>query len=194
LLEKLSQGVDISNYTDLSKVKAWKQTLLRKGYISEKNTITEQGLELLKIISEDKPVLISKAVEKIVDKKEDDFERWWKEFPANDIFVHQGVKFNGSRSLRSDKPKCKIYFSRILAEGEYTCDDLIRALRYEVKLKKELSLKSKENKLSYLSASSAYLNQRKFEAFIEISKNDLGLSDNNDTSSQKSDMYSGYDI
>lgn len=185
LLECVASGIDIVKEIPSSKVKGWYQTLQRRGYISQEGTISQTGKELLEMVKAGKQIKLELA--KIEAKQEDGFERWWSHFPANDIFEHKGKKFSGQRSLRSDKPKCRGYFDKIINEGEYTVDDMIRALNYEVTLKKEASVKEGDNKMKYLSASTAYLNQRKFEAFMEVSKN-VPIAQANPNN------YSGFDI
>ena len=97
-----------------------------------------------------------------------DFEAWWKAYPGTDTFVHKGNNFTGSRSLRTKKDDCKIKFDKILEEGEYTVEEMIAALQYEVLQKKENSVKQKANKLTFMQNSLTYLNQRTFEPFIEL--------------------------
>jgi hypothetical protein len=57
-----------------------------------------------------------------------------------------------------------------LSEGDYTADDLIAAIEFDVLQKKENSYKSGENKLKYIQNSLTYLTQRSFEPFIELVK------------------------
>jgi hypothetical protein len=59
-----------------------------------------------------------------------------------------------------------------VAEGDYTADDLIKALEYDVKQKRNASVLSKTNKITYMQNSLTYLNQRTFEPFIELMKED----------------------
>ena len=186
LLECISNKIDLgAEFPNSSKVKAWIQTLQRRGYITDMGDVSETGKLLLEMVAGGKE--IKKELTKIEDKQEDGFEKWWAAFPSNDIFTFKGRKFNGSRSLKSDKSKCRAYFDKIINEGEYTVDDMIRALNYEVHLKKEASFQQGVNKLSYLSGSAPYLNQRKFEAFMDASKN-VPIVESKDT------QYSGFDI
>ena len=76
--------------------------------------------------------------------------------------------FNGTRSLKSKKDDSRIKLDKILDEGEYKIEELIKALEFEVLQKKENSIKTGENKLSYLQNSLTYLNQRTFESFIDL--------------------------
>jgi hypothetical protein len=70
--------------------------------------------------------------------------------------------------MRVKKDDCKAKLNAILQEGEYTIEELIAALKYEVLQKKENSYASKINKLCYMQNSLTYLNQRSFEPFIEL--------------------------
>jgi hypothetical protein len=150
---------------DVPKMEALCQTLFRKGLVTEEYKITTIGKDLLTFLASDKE-------EKLVKKKatDDDFDRWWKAYPGTDTFTYKEKLFQGTRSLRVKKDDCKIKLRKIIAEGEYTLDELIAALEYEVKQKKENSVKSRDNKLSFMQNSLTYLNQRTFEPFIELIK------------------------
>ena len=109
--------------------------------------------------------------QKIAKKKvaiSTDFDRWWSTYPGTDTFVYKNKSFTGTRSMRVKKEECKLKFTNIVAEGEYTADELIAALEYEVVQKKDNSIKQKANKLTFMQNSLTYLNQRSFEPFIEL--------------------------
>ena len=53
-------------------------------------------------------------------------------------------------------------------EGDYTAEQLIEALKIEISQKVNMSMKTKQNRLTYMQNSLTYLNQRTFEAFIEL--------------------------
>jgi hypothetical protein len=147
------------------KVKALQQTLLRKGLVTDKQTVTPEGEALLEFLS-------SPVKTKFVKPKPviDDFDEWWKTYPGTDNFTHKGKTFDGSRTLRVKKDDCKAKIKNIISEGEYTMKDMIDALKLEVLQKKESSVKTGTNKLSYMQNSLTYLNQRTFEPFIELVK------------------------
>lgn len=167
LLKLIEQQFDIQPLCEGSaKIAALQQTLIRKGLISESDQkITTQGQELIKFIE-------TKEATKIVKLKPvtTEFEDWWKVYPGTDTFKHKGKSFSGSRSLRQNKEECRIRFNKILLEGEYTAADLISALQFDVNQKKENSVKSGTNKLTYMQNSLTYLNQRSYEPFIELIK------------------------
>jgi hypothetical protein len=167
LLKLIDEQFDIAPMCESSmKIKAMHQNLIRKGLITEtEDKITTLGRELLVFIDTKEP-------KKIVKKKADttEFEEWWKVYPGTDTFTHNGKKFSGNRGLRQNKDECRIKFNKILLEGEYTAKDLIDALLFDVNQKKENSVKTSTNKLSYMQNSLTYLNQRSYEPFIELIK------------------------
>ena len=165
LLKLAEEDVDIKLLCEESpKLKALYQGIYRKGLLTDDNKLTLAGKAVLQ--------LLDKKEENVVLKKksvvEDDFNIWWKTFPGTDTFVHNGVSFAGTRSLRAKKDECKVKLNKILAEGEYTIEELVQAIEYEVLQKKENSVKTSTNKLSYMQNSLTYLNQRTFEPFIEL--------------------------
>lgn len=154
---------DIEEARKIPKLALLEKTLLRKGLILEGNKVTLAGQELLKFLEGN--------VEKISERTSvpsNDFDKWWKTFPGTDTFTYKGKSFEGTRSLRTKKDECKAKLEKIIAEGEYTMTDLIDALHYEVTQKKENSIKTKSNRLTYMQNSLTYLNQRTFEPFIEL--------------------------
>ena len=83
----------------------------------------------------------------------------------------------GARGLKANKDECKIKFDKIVNEGEYTGEELINAMIYDVQQKKENSVKTSTNRLSYMQNSLTYLNQRSFEPFIELIKQDVKIEE-----------------
>jgi hypothetical protein len=140
------------------------QTLRRKGLVSEQFKITVLGRNLLEFMN------TRAKTSKIVKKTQTfaEFERWWAAYPGTDIFTHKGKSFSGGRTLRVNKDECQLKLDAILAEGEYTIDQLIAALEYEVLQKKENSFKTGTNRLTYMQGSITYLNQRSFQNYIEL--------------------------
>lgn len=142
------------------------QGILRKGLITPQYKITLMGRNLINFLNEEAPQ------EKLAKVKThaDDFERWWKAYPGTDTFTHNGVKFQGTRAFRAKKEDCQVKFNSILNEGDYTADDMIAAIEFDVLQKKENSFKTKTNRLTFLQNTLTYLNQRTFEPFIELIK------------------------
>lgn len=177
LLKLIEDGYDVESLCKNSvKISALYKTLERKGLLSEFGKVTIIGKDLLKYAESDED-------KKFVKKKaeESDFDKWWNAYPGTDTFTHAGQKFKGSRSLRHGKSECKRKFNDILMEGEYTASQLIKALEYEVKQKKERSVSGKENKLRFMKNSLSYINQRSFESYIELI-NQEEEEDNSDSS------------
>lgn len=164
MLMLIDAGYDVDAMCgDSVRLSTIKQTLLRKALISEEGHLTVIGQGLLALAG-------SITAKKLVKRKPatSEFEEWWAKFPGTDNFEWKGKKFTGSRALRASKPDCQVKFDKILIEGEYTAQQLIAALEYEVYQKKEQSVKLGENKLKYMHNSLTYLNQRDFEPFIEL--------------------------
>jgi len=166
LLKLIEDGQDLSPlYEDSMKIGALYQGLIRKGLISKDDEkLTIEGKDLLKFIES------NDNSRKIVKRKPitTDFEEWWKNYPTTDSFTYKHKTFKGSRSLRRAKNDCKVKFKAILNEGDYTAQQLIDALKYEVNVKVERSLREGKNLMSYMQGSVPYLNQRTFEGFIEL--------------------------
>lgn len=165
LLKLIEQQIDIQPLCDGSmKIAALLSGLIRKGLISEHDEkITTLGKELLVFID-------SKEEKKIVKQKPatTEFNDWWLTYPGTDTFTHKGKTFSGSRTLRQNRDECRLKYDKILLEGEYTSSQLVEALKFDVLQKKEASLKENTNKLTYMQNSFTYLNQRSYEAFIEL--------------------------
>jgi len=150
--------------TESAKITALVQSLNRKGLITDDGSkLTTLGLELLVFMD-------SKEPRKIERKKTDSskFEEWWKEFPSTDTFEYKGKLFSGCRNLRQGKDDCRIKFDKILLEGEHSAQILIDALKFDILNKRENSLKTGINKLTYLQNSLTYLNQRSYEGSIDL--------------------------
>lgn len=164
-LKLIEEGADATALCENPKMSVLCQTLRRKGLLSESFKLTLIGKSVLGFLDEE-----GTPETKLVKKKQDsnDFDEWWKAYPGTDTFTHKGKDFTGTRSMRVKKDDCKAKLNAILQEGEYTIEELIAALKYEVLQKKENSYASKTNKLSYMQNSLTYLNQRTFEPFIEL--------------------------
>jgi hypothetical protein len=152
-----------------SKIEGWIQTLVRKGYISSSLAITSSGEQLLIDLAEGKKNL---AFEKNLETHRQmlGFDEWWAAFPKNDSFTHKGKEFIGDRGLRIKRVACKQKFETIVAGGKFTAEQLINALKYEINAKKEQSVKTGQNKLSYMKSTESYLNGGCYENFVEIAE------------------------
>lgn len=166
-LLKMVEGEYDTIYTH-PKLMAIQGTVERKGLVCETG-LTEEGKALLAFLSSsgEMPKRIRKKKE-IVPAIEDAFTRWWKAYPATNTFEYKGRKFKGDRALKVKKNDCKVKLEKILAEKEYTIEELILALKLEISQKAESSVKTNTNKMSYFQNSLTYLNQCTYEPFIEL--------------------------
>lgn len=183
LLEQFYLGTGKKEYDELSY-----QALERKGLLLAE-CITEEGKTFYSSLNEGKELPKSQVIIKFKTIKNDIdewFEKWWSEFPSSDGFKHKGHTFNKTRGLKTSafKEKCKKKFSEIIAKGEYTGSQLYNALISEVLDRKERSVKTSDNKLAYMSAVYAYLNQAKYETYIDDDK-----TEEEKTSSNNEDIY-----
>lgn len=163
MLKMIDEGIDLEEACiGSARFNSLYTSLERKGLVSG-GKVTMIGKELI-VFTE------SESADKIVKRKPatSEFAMWWAAYPGTDTFEHKGRKFIGSRSLRQNKDECRLKFDKILIEGEYSVGELIAALEYDVLMKKENSVKTGNNKLSYMQNSLTYLNQRSFESFIEL--------------------------
>ncbi len=122
-----------------------------------------EGKDLLSFLS-------TKGDKKIIKKKvlEEPFLLWWAAYPSTDSFDYKGRHFQGTRSLKAKKDDCKLKLNKILNEGQYTIEELIKALELEVHQKMENSIKTGQNKLSFMQGSITYLNQYTYESYVEL--------------------------
>lgn len=165
LLKLIEEEFDIKTLAEGGpKTEMLCQMLRRKGLVSDQFKITVLGRNLIDFMG------TRSKTSKIVKKTEThaEFEKWWNAYPGTDIFVYKEKSFTGGRTLRVNKDDCQIKLNAILAEGEYTIDQLIAALEYEVLQKKENSYKTGTNRLTYMQGSITYLNQRSFQNYIEL--------------------------
>jgi hypothetical protein len=165
LLSLFRDNIDVRSMSSSARINEIIALLIRKGLLTEEDNITVEGEDLLKFM--DNPGEEVKLVRKKVD---DEFDLFWKIFPASDIFEYKGVKFTGSRALRINKEDCKVKLKAILNTGEFSINEIVEAVKYDVQCKMENSIKTKTNKLSYLQNSLTYLRQYSFLPFLELIK------------------------
>lgn len=169
VLELLNKGIDISKNVNVAKVKAWRQNLYRKSLLTEDGEVTTLGKELLtSLISPDSSP--RDVIKKAMSSADDAFDKWWKIYPTTDVLIYLNKSFPGSRGLRQKKEECRKKFGDILLEGTYTADEMIAALKVELMMKMNQSVRDNENKMKYMQNSLTYLNQRTFENFVDMAK------------------------
>jgi hypothetical protein len=166
--EKVKEELDLL-LLENKRIELIKQTLIRKALLTEDNKITSEGRSILDFLSSS-VVGDGKKIEKRKMVSVEDFTKWWSTFPGTDTFTHKGKTFTGGRALRVKKDDCRMIITKIVGEGEYTIDDLVKALEMEVLQKKENSVKTGVNRLTFMQSTVTYLNQRTFEPFIELAK------------------------
>jgi len=160
----VEDGADVEQMiTGSTKMQILYQSVRRKGLLSETNKITTLGKEMLALLNQEKGAKMPKK-----KKTDTDFDKWWNKYPGTDTFSYKGESFTGTRGMRVKKEECRVKFDSILSEGEYTAQELLAALEYEILQKKENSIKTKVNRLTFMQNSLTYLNQRSFEPFIEL--------------------------
>lgn len=166
LLKLIDSEYDvIPLYENSMRLSAIYQSLIRKGLIAkDEHQLTTVGKDLLEFVGEDKTN--NKFVKR--KPKATAFEEWWKLYPGTDTFTYKGKSFKGTRALRKDKQACKIKFNTILMEGDYTSDQLIKALDFEIMQKVTMSYTTGSNRITYQQNSLTYLNQRTYEAYVEL--------------------------
>ena len=165
LLRLVDEQYDVSPLCDGSmKIASVYQTLIRKALITNTDEkLTTLGRDLLEFMN-------TKSTGKLIRRKPatTDFEEWWKNYPGTDSFEYKGKTFKGTRAIRKGKDECRLKFDKIILEGEYTAQQLIAALEYELLQKKESSIVNNDNRMTFMQNSVTYLNQRAFEAYIEL--------------------------
>ena len=168
LLKLIHEGNEIDSLcAEHEKISLMKQSLIRKHLISEEGKIYPEGQELITFIDSKISGKISK---KVPLENDDKFNEFWATYPATNAFSYKGKTFAGDRALKVKKDDCRLKFEKILSEGEYTADDVINALKLEINSKKESSLKSNTNKLTYMQNSLTWFTQKTYEPFIELLK------------------------
>jgi hypothetical protein len=166
LLKLIDEQFDVTPLCEGSmRIAAVYQALIRKGLITDSDDkLTTLGRDLLEFLN------VKSSGAKIIKRRPatTDFEEWWKIYPGTDSFEYKGKKFTGTRAIRKGKDECRLKFDKIILEGEYTAAQLIAALNYEILQKKESSLQTSSNRMTFMQNSVTYLNQRAFEAYIEL--------------------------
>lgn len=110
--------------------------------MTNSKTLTAKGSELCALLfppeDDQTPMLANKPIS--------NFEEFWEAFPSKD---GHGM-FPSTRYIRTAKPKTKLLYDKLIAKKIITHDELVKAIRADVKFRKENSLKT--NQLSFLSA------------------------------------------
>lgn len=105
---------------------------------------------------------------------EEQFEEWWNMYPTTPKWEtdDKATSFIGSRNLKNlTKAKARSNYLKLLNQG-LKHEDLLGALKYEIKLKKLDSIKKKENQMEYFKGMESYFNTSRFTLFIDGYKQD----------------------
>lgn len=97
------------------------------------------------------------------------FEEWWKAFPTTVGWKSDDgtTAFLGSRNLKNlTKAKAKEKYLKLLNQG-LKHENLLGALKYEVKLKKMDSVKKNANQMEYFKGMESYFNSERYLPFVE---------------------------
>jgi len=152
--------------------KGWKEALVRKGYLTHDNQPTLQGKAFYEALQNtDDVVNLTKVIKETRQRTVSSFDAWWECYPATDRFTVGSKEFKNTRTLRSNKDKCKEIFNRIINSGEYTAEEIIEATKMDVLARKEASMKGNDNKVTFMNKSEVYLNQKAFDAYVEMYRN-----------------------
>lgn len=143
------------------------QWLQRKGYIDNKQKMTQYGEELYNSLFIEGEKIVAKRTKK---EKNTLFDKWWEEiYPATNDFEIEGKHFPGSQKKNVKKEECERLF--IVLCNSFRGEDIILATKYHIDMAKRISSKKGENQLTYITNSERYLRERYFEPYIEKAKN-----------------------
>ncbi len=176
LLKLIQEEKDLTSIcNDSVKINTLYNSLIRKGLINEDNCLTLLGEEILSFIdSKGENIKLNNKVVNV-----NDFDLWWEIFPANNKFDI----FKATRTFKVKKDDCKTLFNKYVNEKKWTAKEIIDATKYDIEIRKENSIKKRENQLTFLQNSHTYLYQESFQGFIG-----LELEEN------KKDNYEGINI
>ena len=76
--------------------------------------------------------------DKIVAKERDeDFDIFWKAYPSSDQYKH----WPKTRSFKIGERKARQEYTKILLEGKYSSDQILKALQNEISMRERTSIK-----------------------------------------------------
>ena len=110
------------------------------------------------------------------------FDQFWSAYPLSANFEYRGMRFKSSRVLRSNYQVCEMLYIKSLKENNVTAEQVLEALKAHVKLVKEESYESGENRLQYFAGIEPYIRQSKYIGFLqdmELTEEDTNYADNN---------------
>ena len=145
---------------------------------TSKFILSVKGTNFIEELKMPDPLIVNGATYQMVmldlgKTPEEQFEEWWKAYPTTCAWASDdgSVKFLGSRNLKNlTKPKAKVRYLKLLNQG-FKHEELIGALRYEIKLKKLDSIKKNANQMEYFKGMESYFNTDRYSAHIEDFRN-----------------------
>ena len=97
------------------------------------------------------------------------FAKLWAAYPASPNFTYRGMKFKGSRALRSNYQVCEgKYLKALAAHKDLTPEMIFKALEKQKRLAFEESYETGVNKLNHWNGFEVWLHQEKFMAFVSV--------------------------
>jgi hypothetical protein len=181
ILTMISQQVDLSA---IPKANDWKQTLIRKGFLTESLTLTMRGEQLFEEVLNGEVV-----APQVFSKQDDPFEKWWSEaYPRTDAFEYKGRKFPGMQKKHYKKEESRKEYWAAINETKDTHEDIYWATICNVEAAKELSLIKGHSQIHYIPNSKRYLELRFYEPFVEAGR--VRRNERPPTSQSKKDPFS----
>jgi hypothetical protein len=165
VMECIIQGTNPALHIKSQRLGGITQLLTRKNYLSKDGQITPLGRKFYDTLRCG-GMELEIAVKEIKEQSNTSFEVWWKVFPASDGFEYMGQKFEKTRALRTGESVCRILFEKNATTTSYTAEQIIEATKTHIELVKRHSVKTKQNKLSFINNSQTYLRNRIYEAFV----------------------------
>ncbi len=153
------------------------QNLVRRGFIglnddelgfelSHNLHVTDRGEEVLSTLKQDYEALQNMSVTFDKTNFEVKFNEFWDSFPTSDKYLG----YPRTRVLRSDQEHVKKSYRKILQD--YSHDEIMKALKAEVQMRKNNSTSKDYSNFKYMKAIATWLNTKEFLAINELMKED----------------------
>lgn len=96
---------------------------------------------------------------------DDDWAKFWSEWPTTNKFTWKGTTFEGTRSMKSNEGKCKELYLKAIEKG-YTTGQLLHAKRVMFTIKMEESYRKGTNQVQYLSGMEPWLRGEVYKNWV----------------------------
>ena len=131
--------------------------LMKRGLLTQVKAISKDGVALVEKLDQ--------TDAKIKKKEKEQFEEFWKAYPASDGFAH----FKPTTSnKRGSKHTAKLAFKQALQSIKFK--DLLQALINDVEQRKRQSLLTGKNELKYMVGATRWLTEEHYETWKEQTK------------------------